>query len=53
MICHIIDIDECEEDTDGCEDGCVNTEPGFHCTCDEGELDLDGKSCTSKHYLVI
>ena len=45
----ISDIDECGEDTDGCEQRCVN-EPGtFHCDCDPGyTLRSDNKTCAGE-----
>eukprot|EP01026_Neomeris_dumetosa_P065631 TRINITY_DN6303_c0_g1_i4.p1 TRINITY_DN6303_c0_g1~~TRINITY_DN6303_c0_g1_i4.p1 ORF type:complete len:735 (+),score=84.16 TRINITY_DN6303_c0_g1_i4:283-2205(+) len=30
------DIDECAEGISGCEQGCVNSEGSFHCTCEKG-----------------
>ena len=45
----ISDIDECGEDTDGCEQRCVN-EPGtFRCDCDPGyTLRSDNKTCAGE-----
>ena len=40
------DIDECERNTDGCEDGCRNTEGSFECACGNGyRLSADGRTC--------
>ena len=40
------DIDECKEDTDGCEQRCVNDPGTFHCDCDPGyTLRSDNKAC--------
>ena len=42
-----LDIDECEETTDGCEQTCNNIEGSFECLCEDGYLlDVDGKQCT-------
>lgn len=41
------DIDECAEETDGCEDKCVNEVGSYTCECTEGELSTDGLSCTN------
>ena len=40
------DKNECDDYNGGCEDVCVNDDPGFHCECEEGELGVDKKSCT-------
>ncbi|XP_077869849.1 collagen and calcium-binding EGF domain-containing protein 1-like, partial [Saccoglossus kowalevskii] len=46
------DIDECDNDTivnneDHCEHNCINTEPDYICTCDDGYiLNSDQRTCT-------
>ena len=40
------DIDECALDTDGCDQGCINTPGSFQCNCSEGyQLNEDGFTC--------
>ena len=40
------DIDECSEQPNYCESGCLNTNGSFVCTCPPGQiLDVDGHSC--------
>ena len=34
------DIDECEENTDGCQGRCMNTEGSFNCFCDTDEFGI-------------
>ena len=42
----VLDIDECEIGTDGCEQICINTPGTFYCNCSEGYLlNDDGFSC--------
>ena len=42
----LIDIDECSLDTDGCDQGCINTLGSFQCNCTEGyALNDDGFTC--------
>ena len=44
-----LDIDECDLNTDGCEQGCVNTNGSFMCNCTDGYvLNGDGLSCDGK-----
>ena len=46
-----IDINECDDDTDGCEHNCTNTEGLFYCSCDGGfTLDTNGKNCTGESF---
>ena len=41
-----IDIDECEENIDGCSQNCRNTPGSFRCDCDPGyELSNDSRTC--------
>ena len=43
----VVDIDECEEMTSGCQQKCTNTNGSFTCSCVEGyELNIDNKTCT-------
>ena len=42
----LIDINECDEDTDGCAQNCTNTNGSYACSCDTGyHLGNDGYSC--------
>ena len=42
-----LDINECEEDNDGCSQICNNTQGSFECSCRDGyTLDGDGKNCS-------
>lgn len=44
---HVLDIDECSEDSDGCEQNCANTVGSYTCSCNTGyNLASDGRSCT-------
>lgn len=46
-----VDINECELNTDGCSDYCVNQEGSFICTCALGyRLDADSKTCIGKNH---
>ena len=46
MIFFLSDIDECALDTDGCDQGCINTHGSFQCNCSEGYLlNEDGFTC--------
>ena len=46
------DIDECALDTDGCDQGCINTPESFMCNCSEGYLlDEDGYTCNGENKL--
>ena len=43
------DVDECELNIDGCEQGCVNTDGSFMCNCTDGYvLNEDGFACDGK-----
>lgn len=45
----IIDVDECTDDVDNCDQLCDNTEGSFVCSCTEGfELDVDGLTCNGE-----
>lgn len=51
VVVSISDIDECDDGSFNCSDGCVNTPGGAHCTCLDGyELDKDGKTCIGMEY---
>ena len=39
------DIDECAEETSNCSQVCINTVPGYYCSCDSGYL-LNGDRAT-------
>ena len=42
----LIDVDECYEETDGCQQECVNTNGSYYCTCRIGyRLTSDGYNC--------
>ena len=44
------DINECEENTDGCSQNCRNTPGSFRCGCNPGfELIIDDRTCRGKH----
>ena len=43
------DIDECTENSDGCEHQCTDTDGSFECSCRDGfRLGSDGRSCDGK-----
>ena len=49
-----LDIDECEEGTDGCDYNCTNTLGNYYCTCMDGyELESDNQTCTGSNLLNI
>lgn len=33
---YVIDIDECEEELDGCQQNCVNKDGYYYCSCYSG-----------------
>ena len=43
------DINECLTDNGGCEDACTNTEGSRQCSCTNGDLNIDGTSCTGEY----
>ena len=46
---YFLDVDECSEDSDGCEHTCINTPGSFVCDCNSGYfLNLDKKTCQGK-----
>ena len=43
----ITERDECDLDTDNCDQVCTNTDGSYTCSCNSGfTLDADGHSCT-------
>ncbi len=43
------DVDECAEDTDGCEQTCTNNNGSFLCSCNTGfTLTFDNLGCDGK-----
>ena len=50
----VVDIDECEDDTDGCSHTCTNTQGSFTCGCNDGYvLNVDGTACDGMHMVLI
>ena len=50
LYCFFVDIEECAEDLDDCDDVteyCTNTIGGFECNCRDGYERVDGE-CQSK-----
>ena len=44
-----LDIDECSEGTDRCEQLCTNTSGSYTCSCRSGyHLAIDGRSCVGE-----
>ena len=42
----LIDIDECDENIDGCEQQCLNANGSFACDCRDGyRIDTNGRAC--------
>lgn len=45
-----VDVDECDENTDGCFQTCTNTVGSFRCGCNLGyELNSDERTCHGEH----
>ena len=45
-----LDSDECESDTDGCSDRCINTIGSYRCECYEGRsLNDDRRMCSGRN----
>ena len=43
---HSADIDECTENTDGCQQTCINKDGSIQCSCRDGfRLGSDRQSC--------
>ena len=54
MILSHLDIDECEEGTDECDQNCTNTNGSYYCTCMDGyKLESDNQTCTGNNLLNI
>ena len=56
--CVYIDIDECAEGTDECDEHCYNTVGSYSCDCTSAgpgyRLHSDGTTCESKpHYFMM
>ena len=53
MYVPFIDIDECSNNTDSCDNTngiCINDVGSYHCKCKNGyKLSNDGKTCIGKH----
>ena len=50
----VVDIDECSEETDGCEQNCFNTVGSYTCGCNVGYVLVpDGRSCTGLLILLL
>ena len=50
----VVDIDECEDDTDGCSHTCTNTQGSFTCGCNDGYvLNVDGTTCDGMYIVLI
>ena len=48
------DIDECTANTDGCDQGCTNTEGSFECTCSSGfTLSNDERTCMDVNECIL
>ena len=42
----MLDIDECEENTDNCAQNCADTDGSYNCSCDPGyRLASDDHGC--------
>jgi hypothetical protein len=48
---HILDINECNEETDDCEEHCYNSIGGYYCNCTGPGYRLhgDGNTCESEY----
>ena len=50
----LLDINECDEDSDGCAHQCTNTISSYYCSCNIGySLDADDHGCTSEFVIII
>ena len=48
-----VDIDECTNNTDNCNQTCTNTEGSFTCGCNGGyELNSDGTTCNGTYWEI-
>ena len=51
---NLLDINECDEDSDGCAHQCTNTISSYYCSCDIGySLDTDDHGCTSEFIIIM
>ena len=47
----LADINECDTDNGGCEQGCVNQDGSFHCNCSDGYILSNNKlNCTCEYH---
>ena len=56
IVLHLIkiDIDECAEETDGCEHTCTNTISSYYCSCYIGfALETNLHSCDGKNSCIV
>ena len=50
----LLDINECDEDSDGCAHQCTNTISSYYCSCNIGySLDTDDHGCTSESIIIM
>jgi len=52
MSIFLLDIDECQMNNGGCQDGCTNTVGSFVCDCDRTvgfEIGSNGLNCVGKY----
>ena len=43
----LLDINECEHNNGGCEEGCINTVGSYSCTCGPSQkLENNGRNCS-------
>ena len=49
----LIDINECSEETDGCDKICINTLGSYYCMCSVGfTLDADNHTCLGQSMII-
>lgn len=49
----VLDLDECAESVDGCEQVCINSVGSFSCDCNTGyDLQPDLKACQGEYFLL-
>ena len=46
VLCYV-DEDQCLVDNGGCEQLCLNLDPGYECYCEQG-FDVNGTTCIGK-----
>ena len=50
---NLIDIDECSEERDRCDQGCANTLGSYTCTCNSGyHLNSNGYTCNGMDVMI-